>query len=35
MICLDTTFLIDYFKERVIITEEIKTRLESTDVITP
>ena len=35
MICLDTTFLIDYFKERVIITDEIKNHLEGIVSITP
>ena len=35
MICLDTTFLIDFLKERIIITEEINNSLKNTAAITP
>jgi len=35
MICLDTTFLIDFLKERIIITEEINNFLKNTVAITP
>ena len=35
MICLDTTFLIDLFKERIKIDDELKELLKEELVITP